>query len=71
MTSLKVLENSLFWQRHVLKQSRDPVQIERVKRAIVKLESQIKEQTKWTTLTPVTPKGQFAFCVNARVHGTR
>jgi hypothetical protein len=46
MTSLKVLENSLFWQRHVLSQSRDPVQIERVKRAIVKLEAQIKEQTK-------------------------
>ena len=43
MTSLKVLENSLFWQRHVLSQSRDPVQIERVKRAIVKLETQIKE----------------------------
>ena len=43
MTSLKVLENSLFWQRHVLSQSRDPVQIER---AIAKLEAQIKEQTK-------------------------
>ena len=43
MTSLKVLENSLFWQRHVLKQSQNPVQIERVKRAIVKLEAQIKE----------------------------
>ena len=46
MTSLKVLENSLFWQKQVLKQSRDPVQIERVKRAIIKLEAQIKEQTK-------------------------
>lgn len=46
MTSLKALETSLFWQRHVLSQSRDPVQIERVKRAIAKLEAQIKEQTK-------------------------
>jgi hypothetical protein len=46
MTSLKTLENSLFWQQHVLKQSRDPVQIERVKRAIASLEAQIKEQTK-------------------------
>ena len=46
MTSLKTLETSLLWQRHVLRQSRDPVQIERVKRAIAKLEAQIKEQTK-------------------------
>jgi hypothetical protein len=46
MTSLKVLENSLFWQKVVLKQSQNPAQIERVKRAIVKLEAQIKEQTK-------------------------
>lgn len=46
MTSLKVLENSLFWQKVVLKQSQNPVQIERVKRAIASLEAQIKEQTK-------------------------
>tara|TARA_R110000868_G_C10621136_1_gene742305 strand:+ start:326 stop:463 length:138 start_codon:yes stop_codon:yes gene_type:complete len=41
----QTIERSLFWQRVVLKQSRDPVQIERVKRAIVKLEQQLKEAT--------------------------
>ena len=55
MTSLKVLENSLFWQRQVLKQSQNPVQIERVKRAIVKLEAQIKEQTKWNKQFMTSP----------------
>ena len=39
----ETIEKSLFWQRVVLKQSRDPVQIERVKRAIAKLEQQLKE----------------------------
>lgn len=41
----ETIEKSLFWQRVVLKQSRDPVQIERVKRAIAKLEQQLKEAT--------------------------
>jgi hypothetical protein len=41
----QTIEKSLFWQRVVLKQSRDPVQIERVKRAIAKLEQQLKEVT--------------------------
>jgi len=41
----ETIEKSLFWQRLVLKQSRDPVQIERVKRAIAKLEQQLKEVT--------------------------
>jgi hypothetical protein len=41
----ETIEKSLFWQRVVLKQSRDPVQIERVKRAIAKLEQQLKEVT--------------------------
>jgi hypothetical protein len=38
---IKTLENSLYWQQVVLKQSRDPVQIARVKKAIAKLENQI------------------------------
>ena len=38
---IETLENSLFWQQVVLKQSRDPVQIARVKKAIAKLENQI------------------------------
>jgi hypothetical protein len=38
---IKTLENSLYWQQVVLKQSRDPVQIARVKNAIAKLENQI------------------------------
>ena len=38
---IKTLENSLYWQQVVLKQSRDPVQIERVKQAIIKLQQQI------------------------------
>ena len=38
---IKTLENSLYWQQVVLKQSRDPVQIARVKKAIVKLENDI------------------------------
>lgn len=42
----ETIQNSIFWQKVVLKQSRDPVQIERVKRAIVKLEQQLKEATK-------------------------
>jgi hypothetical protein len=42
----ETIENSIFWQKVVLKQSRNPVQIERVKRAIAKLEQQLKEATK-------------------------
>ena len=38
---IKTLENSLYWQQVVLKQSRDPVQITRVKKAIANLENQI------------------------------
>ena len=38
---IKTLENSLYWQQVVLKQSRDPVQIARVKKAIAKLENDI------------------------------
>jgi len=39
--TIKTLENSLYWQQVVLKQSRDPVQIARVKQAIIKLQQQI------------------------------
>ena len=43
MNNIKVIENSLFWQQVVLNQSRDPVQIARVKKAIVKLEAQLSQ----------------------------
>lgn len=42
----ETIENSIYWQKVVLKQSRNPVQIERVKRAIAKLEQQLKEAIK-------------------------
>jgi hypothetical protein len=38
---IETLENSLFWQEYVLKQSKNPVQIARVKQAIIKLQQQI------------------------------
>jgi len=38
---IKTLENSLYWQELVLNQSKDPVQIERVKKAIEKLQKQM------------------------------
>jgi hypothetical protein len=38
---IKTLENSLYWQEIVLNQSKDPVQIERVKKAIEKLQKQM------------------------------
>jgi hypothetical protein len=43
MNSIKVIENSLYWQQVVLKESRNPVQIVRVKKAIVKLEAQLSQ----------------------------
>ena len=39
--NIKTLENSLYWQEYVLNQSKDPVQIERVKKAISNLNGQI------------------------------
>lgn len=39
--SIRVIENSLFWQNHVLKASKDQSQRERVKRAIIKLENEL------------------------------
>lgn len=42
MTSRKALENSIFWQNWVLKQSRDPKQKQRAIVAIDKLMEQLK-----------------------------
>jgi hypothetical protein len=39
--NIKTLENSLYWQEYVLNQSKDPVQIERVRKAIAKLEKEM------------------------------
>jgi hypothetical protein len=45
MTSKKAIEQSIFWQRHVVANSRDQKQIERCKAAIHKLEQQLKTLT--------------------------
>lgn len=42
MTSRKALENSIFWQNWVLKQSTDPKQKQRAIAAIDKLMAQLK-----------------------------
>ena len=41
MTTLKALETSLYWMNYVYKQTLDPVQRERVKARIAKLEAEI------------------------------
>ena len=41
MTTLKALEDSLYWMQVVYRESKDPTQRERVKARIAKLESQI------------------------------
>ncbi len=43
MTSQKSLETSIYWQKVVFAQSKDPKQIERCRLAIAKLEAQLKE----------------------------
>jgi hypothetical protein len=43
MNDPKVIEKSLFWQRYVLSHSKQPHQIERVKRAIEKLETELAQ----------------------------
>ncbi len=43
IASIKTLENSLYWQRVVLRQSTDPKQKERCQRAIDRLTNQIKQ----------------------------
>jgi hypothetical protein len=42
MTSQKTLENSIFWQNWVLKQSTDPKQKQRCIAAIERLQAQLK-----------------------------
>lgn len=42
MTSRKALENSIFWQNWILKQSKDPKQRKRAIEAIDKLMAQLK-----------------------------
>ena len=44
MTSIKTLENSIYWQKHVIAQSKDPKQIARCKAAIERLQAQIDAQ---------------------------
>jgi len=41
MTTLKALEDSLYWQRVVYRDSKDQAQRERVKTRIAKLEAEI------------------------------
>jgi len=41
MTTLKALEDSLYWQRVVYRDSKDQAQRERVKARIAKLEAEI------------------------------
>ena len=42
MNTQKTLENSIYWQRHVLSQSKDPKQKERATKAIEKLTEELK-----------------------------
>jgi hypothetical protein len=44
--NLKVLENSLYWQQVVLKESHIPAQKERARIAIAKLSAQIEQLKK-------------------------
>ena len=39
--NIKTLQNSLYWQQVVLNQSKNPTQIERVKKTVAKLQQQI------------------------------
>jgi hypothetical protein len=41
--NIKTLENSLYWQQVVLNQSKNPVQIERAKQAVAKLQQMINK----------------------------
>lgn len=44
-SSRGAIETSLYWQRVVFKQSKDPKQIERAKKAINKLEAELQSMT--------------------------
>jgi hypothetical protein len=43
MTTLKALETSLYWQKHVLAHSKDPKQKTRAQAAIARLQAQINQ----------------------------
>jgi hypothetical protein len=38
-----ILEKSIYWQKVVLNQSKNPIQRDRVKQRIIKLEQQLKD----------------------------
>jgi len=42
-TSIKALEVSIYWQKHVLQHSKDPKQKERCRAAITRLEAQLNQ----------------------------
>jgi hypothetical protein len=39
----ETIERSIYWQRHVIRQSRDPVQVERCRRAVEQLTRQLQQ----------------------------
>jgi hypothetical protein len=43
MNAPETLEKSLYWQRHILNASTNPAQLERARRAIIKLENELKQ----------------------------
>jgi len=43
MNAPSTLERSIYWQNHILKVSRDPAQQERARRALIKLENELKQ----------------------------
>lgn len=52
MTTLKALETSLYWMRVVYRDSKDPVQRERVKARIAKLEAEIAAHPDMKEIAP-------------------
>ena len=43
LNSISVLENSISWKKHIFYHSKDPKQRERARRAIEKLEAELKQ----------------------------
>ena len=52
MTTLKALETSLYWMQVVYRDSKDPVQRERVKARIAKLEAEIAAHPDMKEIAP-------------------
>jgi hypothetical protein len=52
MTTLKALETSLYWMRVVYRDSKDPVQRERVKARIAQLEAEIAAHPDMKEIAP-------------------